>query len=65
MFKDSSATYYQKEKKATKKACVSIKIFPKKKREKKHRNLDTNDVKFSLKMKNKDWLSEGKLVLRS
>lgn len=41
----------------------SIKIFPKKK--KKSDNKDVNDTKISPKMKNKAWLSIGKIISKS
>ena len=57
---DSSAKYYQNKKKAIKKYCEK-EVFPKTKKEKSD-NMGFNDIKISLKMKNKKCLSKERSI---
>ena len=50
---------YKKKKRLVK----NIKVFPKKKK-KKSNNMSVNDIQFSLKLKNKGWLSIEKYITR-
>ena len=53
MAQDSSAKYCQKAKKGYKQS--SSKVYLSEEEKKKNENMDANDIKISLKMKNKSW----------
>ena len=56
MFKDSSDKYHQdNEGRLQKRLAKDIKVFPQKKKKKINDKMVVNDIKISLKIKNKGW----------